>query len=133
KPVKVKFADLNIKGKVILGHVVRNPLNPAKSTTVNLNRKFLQEIKSDNSGQAMRTLLHEVSHVYDFQRKMVGHEAELLASCSANGHQESSQCRKIKRKKYTISDSPLFLSVAGWKKKKLRGHKQVNTMLGRRV
>lgn len=118
KKVTVNFKNLNYKGKVVWGQVFRNPIAPKKSAAqVDLHIKLLDNIKSHDRDLAKRTLLHEVSHIYDFQDLTVGHEAEL----------------GIKKKSYTISDSPIFLSITGWDKKTFNRYKQTNQVKSRRV
>lgn len=118
KRVTVSFKNLNYKDKVVWGQVFRNPIAPKKSAAqVDLHVKLLDQIKSNNTDLAKRTLLHEVSHIYDFQNLTVGHEAEL----------------GMKKKSYTISDSPIFLSITGWDKKSFKRYKQTNQVKSRRV
>src|SRR5690606_8682725 len=92
KKITVNFKPLNYKGKVVWGQVLRNPLLPkARASTVDLHSKLLENLQEEETYTlAKRTLIHEVSHIYDFQNLLVGHDQEL----------------GIKNKKYTISDSP---------------------------
>ena len=116
KRVTVTFKNLTYKGKVVWGQVVRT-IPKANSTAIDIQAKLLENIRTGNNYDlAKRTLLHEISHVYDFQNLQVGHEKEL----------------GIKNKSYTVSDSPVFLSVTGWDKKRFK-YVQTNTLQTRRV
>lgn len=119
KRVTVRFKELKYGNKVVQGQLIRNPLFPKKSTHIDLHNRLLTSIRNKkNYKLAKATLLHEISHVYDLQNLQVGHEKEL----------------NIKNKDHTISDSPVFLSVSGWQKKKItRKYYQMNTVESRRV
>lgn len=119
KKIHIEFQDLVVKDKVVWGQVAAVPFMKERANTIILNQKLLSNIRTgENYNLAKATLLHEISHIFDFQNKLVGFEKEL----------------NIKNKDYTISDSPVFFNVTGWKKKSItRRMNQTNTMKSRRV
>jgi hypothetical protein len=119
KKITVNFQKLDVDDKIIWGRVIQPPFRKAQASQVDLNEKLLREIDRDERYQlAKSTLIHEISHIYDFQNKLVGAEKEL----------------KLTKKSYTISDSPLFWNISGWQKKSLtRRMVQTNQRQTRRV
>ncbi|WP_408096986.1 DUF4105 domain-containing protein [Peredibacter sp. HCB2-198] len=66
KKVTVSFKDFNYGDKVVWGRLITNPLLPKTASHIDLNKKLLTNIRSqENYKLAKATLVHEVSHIYD--------------------------------------------------------------------
>lgn len=110
KKIFVEFKKYPENKSLVLGQVTQIPLFKEKANTVVLNERLLVNIKNNEHYKvAKATLLHEISHIFDFQNKTLAFEKEL----------------GITNKSYSISDSPVFLNLTGWKKKKQKNQNQI--------
>lgn len=151
KPIKIKFSNLDSKEKGMKGLVSNKFLQKRSSiSTILLDHSVLEMIMSPdtkvsnnhetNGRYAKAIILHELMHIFDFQKNTLGQDLEFLNICNdkrenrklAKG--ERKQCRKLRKKKYSLSDSPLFLNLAGWnreglifKKRKQHNHNFVRS------
>jgi hypothetical protein len=108
KKIFIEFKTMPETKNLVLGQVVQLPIFKEKANTVVLNERLLTNIRDNKDYQvAKATLLHEISHIFDFQNKQLAFEKEL----------------NITNKNYSISDSPVFLNLTGWKKKKQKNQK----------
>jgi hypothetical protein len=123
-------------GNPVWGRVSYNRLRGKKSAhRIELNDKLLARLRSGEENEqqhALGTLLHEIGHIYDFQNVLAPGEKQFLPNCSPEqGSTWGATCEQLLRKQYSISDSPLFLKLTGWKRKgifrqRLRNVNQLN-------
>ncbi|MCM2277959.1 MAG: DUF4105 domain-containing protein [Oligoflexia bacterium] len=72
--------------------------------TIRVNNDYNAELK-------LRTLLHELAHIYDLGQPLGALEKAELEGCV----HESARCRRLARKSARISGDPRFLALAGWR------------------
>lgn len=102
RKITIDFRELDVDGRRIWGMVKSVPLLRKKTDKIYLNVKLLENIKTgENYKFAKGTLLHELSHIFDLSNKLLPFEKEL----------------NLTNKNYSISDSPVFLNLTGWKRK----------------
>ncbi len=129
--IEVRFEDLDSKRQGMKGLVKKKILQKKKNISlIRLDLSILEMLKSPtslvksahktNQALANAVLLHEVMHLYDYQNLFLGAEKEMNDTCidqkksKSLSRKEKRTCRRLKRKKYTLSDSRLFSNLAGW-------------------
>jgi hypothetical protein len=127
-------------GNTIWGRVSFNRLRGKKSAhRIELNDKLLARIASGDKAErehALGTLLHEIGHIYDFQNALAPKEKEFLSNCfPEQDNLMGATCEQLLQKQYSLSDSPLFLKLTGWKRKGIfrQRHRNVNQLNRRSI
>ncbi len=67
----------------------------------------------------LTTVLHELTHIYDRARLWPGSERSLIARCARQQAAlgkigQLAECRSQAERRFTLSDDPRFLDLAGW-------------------
>jgi len=131
KTVDVRFNDLDSKVKGMKGLVKKKIFQrKSKIKVIHLDHSILEMLKNpknenksahqSNEKQAVAVLLHELIHLYDYQNIFLEKEKEMAKSCrderkaKSLSRKEKRTCRRLKKKKFTMSDSRLFSNLAGW-------------------
>lgn len=99
---------------------------------IQLNRRWLPALVAGHSlgftanrqhgtleNELKATLLHELTHLYDRGRFWPATERQLVQRCRSQHHTQGaiglpSQCRGQTARRFTLSDAPRLLDLAGW-------------------
>ncbi|MCY1395440.1 hypothetical protein D3C76_415150 [compost metagenome] len=97
-----------------------------------LNRKLLPSLTDGSAAttktqrphgtvreELLATVLHELTHLYDRARLWSGPERQLILQCNRQNASVGKvglpdQCRGQANRRFTLSDDPRFLDLAGW-------------------
>ena len=97
-----------------------------------LNRLWLADLSAGRDGrfpqgrqhgtlrqELLATLVHEITHLYDRGRHWNTEQRSLLQQCRSRYRTQGevglpSQCRGQTERRFTLSDDPRFLDLAGW-------------------
>lgn len=101
-----------------------------KIDSIVLNEMFIDGIINNDSDlieKATKTLVHEATHIYDYRDVLLGNEKKYDDYCNAlprvvikrtnnkNTYGPSDKnCIKFQKAKRSVSESPMFLTLAGW-------------------
>lgn len=101
-------------------------------STLQLNRRLLPALTDGSAAtektgrshgtvrqELLATVLHELTHVYDRARLWPGAERRLIVQCKRQNDSlgkigERDQCRGQTERRFTLSDDPRLLDLAGW-------------------
>lgn len=102
------------------------------SGTLELNRRWLADLSAGGEGafpegrqhgnlrqELLATLIHELAHLYDQGRYWRAEQQTLLRQCRARYRTQGkaglpAECRGQTERRFTLSDDPRFLDLAGW-------------------
>lgn len=130
KPITIKFEsndEITSQG-VTMGWVKSDSIFQSKKSinTIYLNSVILNQL-DEKKNLLLRVLLHETTHLFDYRHILLGQEKKFEEQCLSlpqviikkegdkliygpNRH----ECVKFLENKYSISESPLFLTLSGW-------------------
>ncbi|MFK8331981.1 DUF4105 domain-containing protein [Pseudomonas sp. BJa5] len=101
-------------------------------STLELNRKLLPALTDGSAAtsktgrphgtvrqELLATVLHELTHIYDRARLWQGDERRLISQCARQLNSLGKvglpeQCRGQTERRFTLSDDPRLLDLAGW-------------------
>ncbi|MBK4998470.1 DUF4105 domain-containing protein [Pseudomonas sp. S31] len=101
-------------------------------STLELNRRLLPSLADGSAAQArtgrphgtvreelLATVLHELTHIYDRARLWPSAERSLIAACKREQGTlgkvgQRAECRGQAERRFTLSDDPRLLDLAGW-------------------
>ncbi|MCY1398679.1 hypothetical protein D9M71_137150 [compost metagenome] len=101
-------------------------------STLELNRRLLPGLTDGSAAskktgrphgtvrqELLATVLHELTHIYDRARLWQGSERRLINQCSRHLSSQGKvglpeQCRGQTERRFTLSDDPRLLDLAGW-------------------
>lgn len=116
--IKVTFSDLStIHGKSeanVLGYI-------EGKLSIVVSDKYLTDKSAE--AKAIKVIIHESTHVFDNAKQFIGKEKRMRAKCNIDSifptdtesiDQLSSFCKRLLPRRYSVSDSDLFLDLAGF-------------------
>ena len=136
-----EISDTSSVDGVIMGGVKKESFFQSRKDIrkIYLNNVLLEQIVDAHQNgdvsiatQARRVLIHETTHLFDYQRKLLGSEKEFEQMCMNGPHIKKRKfgantkrdqwesvpkdmvCRSFVKSKRSISESPLFLGLSGW-------------------
>ncbi|MDD2049829.1 DUF4105 domain-containing protein [Pseudomonas putida] len=101
-------------------------------STLELNRRLLPGLTDGSAAtrktgrphgtvrqELLATVLHELTHIYDRARLWQGSERRLITQCARHLDSQGKvglpeQCRGQSERRFTLSDDPRLLDLAGW-------------------
>lgn len=144
RPINITFTKPDKEDSDVAGWVERSYSLKArkKINTLHLNQEMFKSLEKEEKRQLLkRIIIHETAHLFDYRNIRLGRELEFQKHCESlpqviikkEGDQliygpNRRECVKFLANEYSVSSSPVFLTLAGWNKEGtiFKSLKQIN-------